>query len=86
MDKIKRSWDVISEEKRTTFSKEFIQFFKEQRDEEIGIIAAENLLDFFLQHLGMQIYNAGVEDAKAFFKKRFEDIEMDMDLLLKKQG
>ena len=85
MDQIKRSWDVISKEKRTKFTEEFIQFFKEERGEEIGIIAAENLLDFFLQHLGMEIYNVGVEDAKMFFKKRFEDIEMDMDLHLKKQ-
>ena len=85
MDQIKRSWDVISNEKRSKFTDEFIQFFKEERGEQIGIIAAENLLDFFLQHLGMDIYNMGVEDAKTFFKKRFEDIEMDMDLHLKKQ-
>lgn len=39
-----------------------IRYFKEARDEEIGQIAAGNLLDFVLQEIGPSIYNKAVAD------------------------
>ncbi len=84
MTEIKRNWDLISEEKRKESIEEIIYFFKNERDEEIGIIAAESILDHFLQIVGIQIYNKGIEDSIVFLKNRFESIEIDIGSLLKK--
>lgn len=84
MKKIKRKWDLLSEEKRKSCIDEIITFFKHERDEEIGIIATEEILDFMLQITGEDIYNRGVTDSKETLKKRFEDLELDLDLLQSK--
>ncbi len=83
MDTSKRAWDSLSKEKRKSSIEEIITFFKEERNEEIGIIAAENILDFFLQNVGKDTYNKGVEDAIAVIKGRLEDVELDLDSLMK---
>lgn len=85
MAKTKRSWDFLSEDQRRTFVNEIINFFGSQRDEQIGIIAAEEILDMFLQTAGSQIYNMGVNETKDFFKNRFEEINTDIEIFLKKQ-
>ena len=85
MSKITRNWDLISEEKRKESIEEIINFFINNRDEEIGIIAAGDILDHFLQTVGIQIYNKGIEEAINFLRDRFESIEIDMDSLLKKK-
>jgi len=81
---VERKGTLISEEKRKSIIKEIITFFKDERDEEIGIIAAEEILNFFLQNLGPEIYNKGIEDARQFLKTSFEDLELDMEVSLKK--
>lgn len=35
-----------------------IGFFQHERDEEIGVIAAQEVLDFFSDHLAPVVYNA----------------------------
>ncbi len=82
MNEIKRKWDLLPKEKRKACIDEIIIFFKQKRDEEIGIIAAEDVLDFFLQNIGTNIYNKGVEDSKNLLKRQFEDLEVDLNLLL----
>ncbi len=84
MNEIKRKWDLLPKEKRKICIDEIITFFKQKRDEEIGMIAAEDVLDFFLQNIGTDIYNKGVEDSKNLLKRQFEDLEVDLDLLLHK--
>lgn len=84
MPKAKRKWDILSEEQRKKTIDDIISFFQTERDEEIGIIAAENILDFFLQNTGAQIYNKGLEDAKDFVKERLEGTLLDIEASLKK--
>lgn len=55
----------------------------EEREEEIGIIAAERVFDFFTGNLGKIFYNKGLDDARIWFSKRMEDLEIDYDLLYK---
>ncbi len=83
MGEVKRSWDIISEEKRKDSIREIIDLFKNERDEEIGVIAAEKILDHFLQTVGKDLYNKGVEDSINCLKGRFESLELDMESLLK---
>ena len=84
MAKSKRKWDLLSEEKKNSSIREIIVFFKTERDEEIGMIAAEKILDHFLETVGITLYNKGIEDSKDFFRERIEGIELDMESFLKK--
>ncbi len=83
MADIKRQWDMLSKEIKNKCIKDLIGYFETERDEEIGIIAAENLLDHFLQTVGLRIYNKGVEDSLGFIKERFESMALDMEALVK---
>jgi uncharacterized protein (DUF2164 family) len=84
MNEIKRKWDLLPKAKRKSCIDEIITFFKQKRGEQIGIIAAEDILDFFLQDIGMEIYNKGVKDSKELIARQFENLEIDLDLLLNK--
>ncbi|MDG0973895.1 MAG: DUF2164 family protein [Crocinitomicaceae bacterium] len=72
----------LSEEERRILKDELIQFFENERDEKIGVIAAEELLNFFLLSAGKMLYNKGVNDAKKVIETRTEEIRFDLDDLL----
>lgn len=74
----------VAKRKRGSCIDEIITFFKEKRGEQIGVIAAEDILDFFLQNIGPNIYTKGVWDSKEILKKQFENVEVDLDLLMNK--
>lgn len=84
MKEIKRKWDFLPDAKKKSCIEAIITFFNQERDEKIGVIAAEDILDFFLRDIGKEIYNKGVEDSKDLLKKRFDDLEVDLDILLNK--
>jgi len=84
MAKVAKSFDLISQEKRRAVSQEIIGYFASERDEEIGVVAAEGFLDFMLETLAPFLYNKGVEDALDFIKERMENLAPDMEALLKK--
>ena len=39
-------------------------------------------MQIFKENLGKEFYNKGVMDAKAFFLRKMEDLEIDADQLL----
>lgn len=82
MSELKRKWDRLSDEKRKAAIDDLIYYFESERDEKIGVLAAEQLLDFFLQNVGAEIYNKGIADAKETLYKRMEDLKYDLDDLL----
>jgi len=84
MSEIKRNWDLLSDEKRKIIIDEIIYFFDTERNEKIGIIAAEQILDQFLQTIGLELYNKGIEDSTLFLKDRFDNSILDIESLLKK--
>lgn len=84
MVQVKRSWDLLTDEQRKVAIDEIISFFLSERGEEIGVIAAGNLLDMFQEQAGVHLYNKGVEDTKDFIKKRFGELDVDIEISLKK--
>ena len=84
MKNIQRKWDIITKEKREKLIQEIITYFKTKREQEIGVLAAEDILDFFLEALCEDIYNKAIDDAKAAIKQSFENLEIDLDLLFHK--
>lgn len=85
MKKTIRSWDVLTEEQRKKYIKEIIAYFQDERGEEIGIIAAEQILDFFLEHIGIEIHNTALRKAQDVLKKKIEDIDIEIDILKKQK-
>ena len=83
-NKLKKPWDaLITDEERVGAVDKIIRFFIEERDEEIGRIAAAELLDMFLEMLGPKIFNTGLIEGKEWLKIRLTDMEMDYDMLLR---
>ncbi len=58
-----------------------IGYFSEERDEEVGYIAAEQILDFFLNETGKDIYRKGVEDARKLVVASHEDLTVELDVI-----
>lgn len=81
VSKKKNKFDFESEELKTKYLKEIIGFFQGERNEEIGFVAAEKVLDFFLQTMGEEIYKKTIKDCKKLLKERFEDLEVELDIL-----
>jgi len=80
-EKVRRKWDLLTAEQRAASIKKIIGFFEEEREEKIGVVAAEKLLDLFLSASAENIYNKAIDDAKALAKKRSEDFELDLLIL-----
>lgn len=74
--------NLKAEERRELIS-EIQLFFKNERGEDIGIIAADAVLDFFITQLGTKIYNQSLDDAKLWLTSKVEDIGIDYDMLYK---
>ena len=76
---MKRKWDRLTEEQRETAKADIIYFFENERDEKIGVIAADQLLDFFMEHIGTHLYNQGVSDARKAFDQRVDELRYDLE-------
>ena len=76
--------DLTKEEKKKLLE-DIVYYFETERDEKLGIIASENILDFFLNDLGRFIYNKALEDTKKWYMKRMEDVEADYYTLFKEE-
>lgn len=71
----------ISREKQDKFCNEFITFFKEEKDEDIGIIQAQLFLDFFIENFGKEMYNKGIEDASNHMREKLEELNFTLEEL-----
>lgn len=75
----------LSPEEKKKLMDEIKYYFEQERDEQIGIIASESLLDFFMNTLGVSIYNKGLDDAKLWFDKQLDNLESDFYTLYKSE-
>lgn len=66
---------------REKYIQDIISFFQDERGEEIGVIAAGNILDFVLELVGDEIYNRAITDAKKIIKEKLLDVEVELDFL-----
>ena len=75
--------DLLSEKDRDKVISEIIGYFQTERGEEIGVIAAGDILNFFTQQIGDGIYNKAIEDSRMLLKKVLEGMDFEIDLLKK---
>lgn len=64
----------LSKEKKEKMIYEIKKYFLEERDEDLGDLASDIVLDFFMEKLAPEIYNQGIQDAYGFMKDRMEDV------------
>ncbi|AKM78643.1 MAG: hypothetical protein UY31_C0007G0004 [Candidatus Wolfebacteria bacterium GW2011_GWE1_48_7] len=77
-------FDFLTKERHNEAIDSIIAFFQDERGEKIGIIAAEEILDFFLQTIGDDVYKKAVGDVKKLLKERMDDLDIELDLLTEK--
>jgi len=65
----------LEKDKRDDMVKAIIAYFKKERDEEIGQLAAGMVLDFVIDKLAPEFYNQGVLDSCAYMNERIEDMQ-----------
>jgi uncharacterized protein (DUF2164 family) len=64
----------INEEKKEEMCKKIINYFDQERDEELGYLGAQMILDFFIDEFGYYFYNQGVEDSYTYLMDKLEDV------------
>lgn len=81
MTKTTEIWSILSPERRKSCIDALIAHFEIERDEQIGEIAAEQILDLILDQVYPEIYNKAVTDSMQVLEDKMTDIKIDLDLL-----
>ena len=68
----------LSKEDRQQAIASIERYFREERDEKIGNIAAGALLGFFLEEVGPSVYNRAVLDAQEKIQARVADVDFEV--------
>jgi uncharacterized protein (DUF2164 family) len=74
-------FQFASPEQKTQYVNDVIHYFHKERGEEIGVIAAESILDFLLETLGDEIYGKAIKDCQKLLKERCEDLDIELTSL-----
>lgn len=76
-----RKWNIENETAQKKCIDEVIARVEEIESSTVGIIAAQDIIDIVTEHLGPEIYNLGIRDAKKIVQEKLQDIEIDIDML-----
>lgn len=80
---IKRAWDILTLEQRNQLIAEIGTFLEKEMDQKAGHIISGGLLDIVLQTVVPVAYNQGITDFRKRLEERFQDVLVDMDVLIK---
>lgn len=50
------------------------EYFLNEREEDLGDLAAALILDFFIEKLAPEIYNQGVQDSYIYMTEKVQDL------------
>lgn len=64
----------ISKEKNDVMVNEIREYFENERDESIGDLQGQLVLDFILEKIGPHIYNQAVADMQNYMNEKIEDM------------
>lgn len=64
----------LSVANKRVLKEKIVKYFSEERGEDLGELASELVLDFFIEELAPYIYNQGVEDSYVYMKDGIEDL------------
>lgn len=75
-------WKIPREQKQTLIDR-IRSYFELERDEPIGELAAEHLLDFMITAIGPALYNQAIRDARKVVLEQMARVEEEIELLEK---
>lgn len=64
----------LEEGRKDSMISQIKEYFLKEREEDLGDLAAALILDFFIESLGKEIYNQGVQDSYEFMNDKIQDI------------
>jgi uncharacterized protein (DUF2164 family) len=64
---------VLPKEEKAAAVARIREYFANELDQEIGVLPAEFLLEFFANEIGPLFYNQGLRDAHAALTRQMED-------------
>ncbi len=73
MARIKSNFEINKQTKLKLID-EIVTYFRNERDEDIGLLSAELILDFFIEKIAPDFYNLGVQDSIKFISQSIEDM------------
>lgn len=68
---------VFSDAENIKLREEIRDFYLSERDEEIGIIQQQEILDFFTERLAPVIFNKALDDARRWYHQQQENLGSD---------
>ncbi|MCY7480862.1 DUF2164 domain-containing protein [Bacillus sp. JZ35] len=74
----------LTKEEKNQMTMAIQRYFAEEREEEIGELAAINILEFITKNLGSYYYNQGVRDSRSIAVQRSQLLEEDLFALEKR--
>ncbi len=73
----------LSEDQIREMRARIAAWFEEERGETVGMIAQQEILDFFMSDLAPAIYNNALKDAERWYKNIQDNMEADYYLLFR---
>lgn len=70
--------EILTAELRSRMLEEIQAFMDEERGETIGLIAAQNILDFFLEKLGKPLCGEMLKRYRESLQWKMEDTEVEI--------
>ncbi len=70
-------------ERKKLLREKIRHYFLEEFELDLGLIGQQNVLDFFLEEMGEEIYNTALDDALLFIRNHQQNMESDFYTLYK---
>ena len=64
----------LSKEQKKKVIEDIKHYFASERDEEIGDLAGEIMLDFIIEKIAPYFYNKAVEDIQKYMSEKIDDM------------
>lgn len=64
----------FTEERKEKMISAIKNYFYDEREEELGDLASNKILNFIIEEIAPEIYNQGVSDSYHFMDERLEDV------------
>jgi len=65
---------TLSKEQNKNAVEEIRSYFENERDESIGDLQGQLILDFIVDKIGPIIYNQGIDDMRKYMNEKVEDM------------